>query len=285
MIDAPDRWLHFFAVATADDYHALLGRMKQNEYADHYALVELAERLGVKIVVVPARPLWTVTDVDPLVAADDRRILLGNDDHHFVWLRPFSSVASASASASSSSCSVASAAKRSGSELPRPAAKRTETSKTSQPPPQPSQPAAPRDAQTVDFQWEKEMAPKRKRAVMSFVETNAGAWPAEGFFAEEMWSQLGDEQREHWKDARALFQTLCNVASACGLEVGDAFRVHWSKRRVLLARDASRPFDRIFGPCALGIVQVASCGELRTSQDLSPGCLRSRWRQTNASLL
>ena len=88
MLASPARWLPSFEVASLGAYNAKIRGMARDAFADHQMLLELAERLGVCIDVVPAVPAWSMTRVDPCHADLTKRVVLGNNDTHFVWLAP-----------------------------------------------------------------------------------------------------------------------------------------------------------------------------------------------------
>lgn len=87
MKDSSDRWQASFAVDSLEAYHAKVDRMAVYAFADHQMLFELAERLAVKIVVVPRDHTWNLEEFAPTVVDPQREIILGNNDSHFVWLR------------------------------------------------------------------------------------------------------------------------------------------------------------------------------------------------------
>jgi hypothetical protein len=60
--------------------------MRTIAFADHQTLVEIAERLQVRIVVVPEDPRLSTITIDHAEESMERTILLGNDNRHYVWL-------------------------------------------------------------------------------------------------------------------------------------------------------------------------------------------------------
>ena len=97
------KWLPFFAHlagrmnsphgggADRDAYLRHVRGLRSRTFADQLNLPMIAQIMGVRIVVVPQTPggaptKWAITDV-----GEDRgnnTIYLGNDDTHYVWLRP-----------------------------------------------------------------------------------------------------------------------------------------------------------------------------------------------------
>ena len=99
------KWLPAFAAltpcprgATLQDYKSWLARVAQNEFADEIIMAAVAQHLRLWIVVVPYTPStapreWTITEYPDsttrgLLGIDGRRkVYLGNNDVHYVWLR------------------------------------------------------------------------------------------------------------------------------------------------------------------------------------------------------
>jgi hypothetical protein len=73
--------------ANAGDYGRHLAALRTRDFADHLTLIEIAERLRVCIMIIPSRPDWNVATIDPAGVGEARRIFLGNNDVHYVWLR------------------------------------------------------------------------------------------------------------------------------------------------------------------------------------------------------
>ena len=73
--------------ANAGDYRQHLAGLRTRDFADHLTLIEIAERLRVCIAIIPSRPEWNVPLIDPAGVGEARRIFLGNNDVHYVWLR------------------------------------------------------------------------------------------------------------------------------------------------------------------------------------------------------
>jgi len=92
------RWLPSFALTAgrqnapggggvgAREYHAHVHSMRTTAFADHNTLVEIAERLRVKIIVLPEHEALGTIIIDHVEQSDDRMLLLGNDNMHYVWL-------------------------------------------------------------------------------------------------------------------------------------------------------------------------------------------------------
>ena len=97
------RWFQWFANlggqvnapqgggASVAHYNAHVHALRTNAFADHLNVVQVAEALSLRIHVIPWTPLgaqseWAVTTVGPAHPAGT--ILLGNNDLHYVWLRP-----------------------------------------------------------------------------------------------------------------------------------------------------------------------------------------------------
>ena len=77
------------------DYHHWLGRVATQEFADELVVATVASQLRVEIIIVPHTPLdairkWSITTYKPptIDNAQGRRIILGNNDVHFVLIVP-----------------------------------------------------------------------------------------------------------------------------------------------------------------------------------------------------
>ena len=72
-------------------YRGHVQGLRNNIFADHLNLVQLAEAFGVRIQVLPLTPTgaaqpWQITTIDPCNA--EQTLVLGNNDLHYVWLAP-----------------------------------------------------------------------------------------------------------------------------------------------------------------------------------------------------
>ena len=96
------RWMPWFAHlsgaanaprgggASIAHYRNHVRALRSREFADHLNLIQLAEMFEVEIVVIPMTPLgsnvpWAITKTNP--TSSQHRILLGNNDMHYVWLQ------------------------------------------------------------------------------------------------------------------------------------------------------------------------------------------------------
>ena len=97
------KWLPFFAHlagrmnaphgggADRDAYLRHVRGLRSWTFADQLNLPMIAQIMGVRIVVVPQTPAGAPTKWAITVVGEDRgnnTIYLGNDDAHYVWLRP-----------------------------------------------------------------------------------------------------------------------------------------------------------------------------------------------------
>ena len=78
---------------TLQKYTAWVGRLATREYADELVVLAAALHLKIKIVCVPHTPAsaagkWAISQYQPAGAdfADDRTVLMGNNDLHYIWL-------------------------------------------------------------------------------------------------------------------------------------------------------------------------------------------------------
>ena len=83
--------------ATIAQYRAWLQRTKAWKFADQLHLSQLSRVLRVWLTVVPANDGWAVTDMNICNVGADRRVWLGNDNVHYVWLSPVPGAAAAAA--------------------------------------------------------------------------------------------------------------------------------------------------------------------------------------------
>ena len=97
------RWLPYFAHlgglinapdgggASLAQYLAHVQGLRSNVFADQINLQQVAEAFAVDLQVIPKTPSgapreWAITTITS--PGSTRTILLGNDDLHYVWLRP-----------------------------------------------------------------------------------------------------------------------------------------------------------------------------------------------------
>ena len=76
-------------------YKAWVHKLATKEYADELVVLATAHELGIDIVCVPVTPdnstlPWAISTYRPPASSDVHhpRILLGNNDVHFMWLAP-----------------------------------------------------------------------------------------------------------------------------------------------------------------------------------------------------
>ena len=85
--------------ATVEDYRAWLIRVSQHEFADELVASCVARHLCVRIIIVPYTPplaaaRWCIAEYPSaemraaLGIHDSTRLVLGNNDVHYVWVRP-----------------------------------------------------------------------------------------------------------------------------------------------------------------------------------------------------
>ena len=100
------KWLPAFAAltpadrrATVEDYKSWLSRVAVDEFADEIFLAAVALHLRLWIVVVPYTPTtapheWAITEYPHATMSKrlgidhKRKVYIGNNDVHYVWLRP-----------------------------------------------------------------------------------------------------------------------------------------------------------------------------------------------------
>ena len=73
--------------ATVQDYLHHLRRVRIDRFADELQVVELATRLRLRIICVSAA-MPDPVEHNPANVGNDRTIILGNNNKHYVWLRP-----------------------------------------------------------------------------------------------------------------------------------------------------------------------------------------------------
>jgi len=71
--------------ATPEHYKRWLCRVAESEFADELIVSAVAQHMQLHIVVVPAQEHWQVSEYGTNSPAG-RRVVLGNNDVHFVWL-------------------------------------------------------------------------------------------------------------------------------------------------------------------------------------------------------
>jgi hypothetical protein len=76
------------AGVTIAAYHAWLQRTKAWEFADQLHLSHISRVLRLWITILPVNNAWVVTNMNIAGVGADRRIYLGNDNVHYVWLSP-----------------------------------------------------------------------------------------------------------------------------------------------------------------------------------------------------
>ena len=92
-----ERWLPFFAQLVGNvnspegngvavqQYREHVAALRVHAFADQINLVQIASMLRIRIVVIPERPDWPIQRVS---ATATNLIILGNNDSHYVWLKP-----------------------------------------------------------------------------------------------------------------------------------------------------------------------------------------------------
>ena len=78
---------------TSEHYKAWVRKLATKEYADELVLVATARALGIEIQCVPYTPEssstpWSITLYKPAEQTPAPRIIVGNNDVHYMWLAP-----------------------------------------------------------------------------------------------------------------------------------------------------------------------------------------------------
>ena len=81
--------LQNMANAPAPDYDRWLDQVSIHQYADELVMAATAAFLKITIITVPSRPDWIISEHpfrEPETEANPSRIMLGNNDVHYIWL-------------------------------------------------------------------------------------------------------------------------------------------------------------------------------------------------------
>ena len=85
------------SAASIPDYKRWVARVGEHEFVDEIILAAVAQHVGIWVVVIPFTPpsaptLWQIVDHpgetfrDAFSIAEPQRLVLGNNDIHYVWL-------------------------------------------------------------------------------------------------------------------------------------------------------------------------------------------------------
>ncbi|CAE8595439.1 unnamed protein product, partial [Polarella glacialis] len=95
--DGCERWQPWFANLAGDvnapegggaslvQYMAHVAGLRTHIFADQLNVVQVSEMFGIRIKIIPKDETWAITTIN---ADADKCIFLGNDDTHYVWLKP-----------------------------------------------------------------------------------------------------------------------------------------------------------------------------------------------------
>ncbi|CAE8619247.1 unnamed protein product, partial [Polarella glacialis] len=71
--------------ASLVQYMAHVAGLRTHIFADQLNVVQVSEMFGIRIKIIPKDDTWAITTIN---ADADKCIFSGNDDTHYVWLKP-----------------------------------------------------------------------------------------------------------------------------------------------------------------------------------------------------